>query len=172
MIRTSSILFWFGLIIAASLALYRTSDRAHELKQQLHEINASIETEQQRIHVLKAEWVYLANPARVETSTKKHLALRPTATQQITTLDNLAEALPTRREAMASATVSATPLVNIKTSLAPRATVADISTRKATTNVAEAIVHVNDHMIIQKTASAQQFPNNIGALINALTPRP
>ena len=56
MIRTPSILFWFGLIIAASIALYRTSDRVQELNTQLHTLDASIDSEQESIHVLKAEW--------------------------------------------------------------------------------------------------------------------
>jgi cell division protein FtsL len=165
MIRSSTVLFWFSLVIIASLALYRTSDRAHTLNKQLKELNTAIETEQQSLHVLKAEWAWLANPTRIEKSAKKHLALRPTSPQQIVSLAELAEVLPTRKEAMASVSVTATPMANVRTTLVmPRA-------KTPTKSMAAAQVtntHINDRMIIQRTASAQPMPDSIGALINQL----
>jgi cell division protein FtsL len=174
MIRTSSVLFWFGLVIIASLALYRTSDRVHELNARLREVNTAIENEQQSIHVLKAEWVYLANPARVEAAAHKHLALRPTSPQQVTELSSLSEVLPTRSEAMASVAISGTPIANIKSSLEPMPTrVATIAVgakhAKAPITVASADTgHINDHMIMQRTASAAPSPDSIGNLITEL----
>jgi cell division protein FtsL len=171
MIRTSSVLFWFGLIIVASLALYRTSDRVHELTSQLRDLNASIEDEQKSIHVLKAEWVYLANPARIETAAKKHLALRPTSPQQVAQIDALSEVMPTRSEAMASVAITGTPIANIKTTLPPHPVT--VATRhKAVMTVAAADTgHINDHMMMERTASAQPAPDSIGALLSELTPQ-
>jgi cell division protein FtsL len=171
MIRTSSVLFWLGLTLIASLALYRTSDRVHELNVQLRDINAAIEAEQQSIHVLKAEWVYLANPARVEAAAHKHLALRPTSPQQVTPLDSLAEVLPTRSEAMASVAISGTPIANIKSTLEPMPprAVAVIAKHKSAVTVASADSgHINDHMNMQRTASAAPLPDSIGTLITEL----
>ena len=96
MIRASSILFWFALTIAVSLGLYHTSYHVQELRAQLKGVNAQIEAEQGNIHVLKAEWVYLANPARIEDAARKHLALQPTALKQIAKLDKLPGVLPAR----------------------------------------------------------------------------
>lgn len=167
MIRTSSVLFWFGLIIVASLALYRTSDRVHELNLQLHDINASIEEEQKSIHVLKAEWVYLANPARIEAAARKHLAMRPTMPTQVAAMDELAEALPTRGEAMASVAVTSTPIANIKSTLAPHVVAA--AKHKAVLTVAIADTgHINDRMMMERTASTQPTPDSIGALLTQL----
>ena len=170
MTRTSSVLFWFGLTIVASLALYRTSDRVHELNTQLRDINSAIEAEQQSLHVLKAEWVYLANPARVEAAAHKHLALRPTSPQQVTALDSLAEVLPTRSETMASVAITGTPIANIKSSLPPRAmAVAVLAKTKVPVTVASADSgHINDHMMMQRTASAAPMPDSIGSLITEL----
>ena len=81
MIRASSTLFWFGLAIIASLWFYRTTDNVLALEHQLRSINTATENEQQSIHVLKAEWVYLANPARIEAEARKHLAPAPAARQ-------------------------------------------------------------------------------------------
>src|SRR5271170_3200947 len=105
MIRASQILFWFGLSIAASIALYHTSDRTRELDRELRAANAAIEAEQQKIHVLRAEWAFLANPQRIEAEAKKFLtALRPTVPRQVIDLADLDEALPTLKEKMASVT--------------------------------------------------------------------
>jgi cell division protein FtsL len=178
MTRTPSILFWFGLIIVASIALYRTSDRVQDLNRQLHDLTASIESEQQSIHVLKAEWAYLSSPARVEVSAKKYLALRPTAPKQIAALDDLPDALATRGKpapkAAPNITVDATPIATIKTSLsvpAPRP-VAAARKKPATTVAAAKPSRMDDHMIIERTASAQPLPDSIGSLINQLAEHP
>lgn len=173
MIRTSSVLFWFSLIIIASLALYRTSDRVHELNTQLRQVNADIESEQQSIHVLKAEWVYLANPARVEAAAHKHLTLRPTSPQQVTDLSSLSEVLPTRSEAMASVAISGTPIANIRSNMEPMptrpTTVAVVVKHAAPIALASVDAgHINDHMIMQRTASAAPTPDSIGTLITEL----
>lgn len=176
MIRTSSILFWFSLIIIASLGLYRTSNQVQELGQRLHDVNASIDAEKQNLHVLKAEWVYLTNPARVEAVSRRHLALRPTAPQQVATLDMMPEVLPTRAEAMATVAVNATPVANIHTTLAARVatlpvTVSQGAKAKPVTVAANDAGHMRDHMImIQRTASAAPLPgDSLRNLIGGLT---
>lgn len=170
MIRASSVLFWFGLTIVASLALYHTSDRVHELDQQLHDLNASIDSEQQSIHVLRAEWGYLANPARVEAEAKRHLiAMRPTAPQQVVSLNNLAEILPTRQEAMASVSVTTTPIATIKTSLAVSPRPYPLPRHKL--GVIADSGHLRNYMIMQRTASVQPL-DSIGALLDTLNSHP
>jgi cell division protein FtsL len=164
MIRASSVLFWFGLVIVASLALYRTSDQVHALDLQMRDLSAAIDSERQSIHVLKAEWVYLANPARVEAAAKKHLALRPTAPAQVVSLKSLDEALPTRTEAMSSVSVSTAPIANVKTSLAPMPI--------AKPKIVAVDDHINDHIVIQHTASAQGSLDSIGALLAELGAHP
>ncbi len=163
MIRVSRILFWFGLTLAASLMLYQTSDRVHELDQELRNVNTAIEQEQQSLHVLKAEWVYLANPTRVETLTKKYLALRPTGTQKIIRLADLDVLLPSRSEAVARVAVTSTPIASINTGKRPAVQMASSHDNSG---------HINDHMIMQRTASAQPLPNSIGTLIAELGTHP
>ena len=149
MIRASSVLFWFGLIIAASLVLYHTSDRVRGLDRQLRTLNGAIEAEQKNIHVLKAEWVYLANPARIEAAAKRHLALRPTTPQQVIQLSDLDDTLPTRSQAMASVAVTSTPIASLKTSLAMPA-----PANAPKIKLVSSVGHINDHMKMQRTASA------------------
>ena len=66
----------------------------NELDQQLRGLNAQIESEQESTHVLKAEWVYLANPARVEAEVKDHLDLQPTAPRRVAALRDIGDLLP------------------------------------------------------------------------------
>ncbi len=174
MTRASSVLFWFSLAIVASVAFYHTSDGVQSLEKQLRTLNASIEAEQKSIHVLNAEWVYLANPARVEIEAHKHLALRPTAPQQVARMDDMAELFPTRGEAMASVAVNATPMANIKTSLTPPAQHAS-NTPKARPVMAVASAdtgHINEHMMMQHNAPAPAAPDAIGSLIHELGTHP
>ena len=177
MIRSSSVLFWFGLVIIASIALYRTSDRVQELNHQLSIVNAAIESEQQSIHVLKAEWVYLANPDRVKMLAQKHLALRQTSPQQIASLEGFTEILPTRHESQTSVAVTTTPIVNVHTSLAalsPSQHFASTHAKPANIHVASANTgHIADHMLMQHSASAQQVSlDPIGSLIGQINAHP
>jgi cell division protein FtsL len=96
MSRFACLFFWVSLAIAASVGLYHTSYRVHDLGLQLHNVNLAIEAEQRNIHVLKAEWVYLSNPEKIEVAAKKHLALRATSLQQIARVESLPDVLPSR----------------------------------------------------------------------------
>lgn len=170
MIRTSSIPFWFSLAIIASIAFYNTTDHVQSLEQKLRSLNASIENEQQNIHVLNAEWVYLANPERVEAEARKHLtALRPTAPQQVARMGDIAEMLPTREESMTSVAVNSMPIGNIRSSLTAPHVVASLKKPKGTIAVASIDTgHINERMILQHVATAPSSPDTIGSLISEL----
>lgn len=179
MIRTSSALFWFGLVILASIGLYRTSDRVQELNHKLTNLNTAIEAEQQSIHVLKAEWVYLSNPERIKTLADRHLALRATSPQQIISLGTMADFLPTRHDAMVAVAVTNTPIPNIRTNLSavlPPQPQHLASVHAKTSNIQVASFdtgHITDHMTIRRTASAQQPSfDQIGTLISQLDEHP
>ncbi len=99
MIRSCSSLF-FGLaaIIGASLMLYHTSDRVASLDRRLIELNEEIEAEEESLHVLRADWVYLANPARVEGQAFRYLNMQPTELQRIMASENISKVLPLNSE--------------------------------------------------------------------------
>ena len=176
MTRSFSMFVWFGLIIGASLALYHTSDRVHELNTQLNDINAAIDAERQSIHVLKADWVYLSNPDRVSKIAKRHLDVRPSNPRQIAALSEVTQILPTRNEAMTHVAVSSTPIANVRSTLAAMAShPSAVVKAKHVTQVASAAdaPRQNDHMIMQRapmqvTASAAPVGDSIGAYINGL----
>lgn len=151
MTRASIILFWFSLTIVVSLGLYHTSYRVEELDRTLRSLNAQIEMEQRNIHVLKAEYVFLTNPARIEAVARKHLALQPTEPKQISKLGRLASLIPTRLEGARLAEVA--PLRPAAATPRPAAEETD---------------RVNTHLAIRKTASAESSLTRTLALAPAL----
>lgn len=64
----------------------------HDVKEQearLAELNREIQTNQEAIHVLKAEWSYLNDPARLRALSEKFLSMKVMGPSQIATLDML-----------------------------------------------------------------------------------
>jgi len=185
--RSTSVLFlWLGLTIAASLMLYHTSDRVHALDQQLKTLNAQIDAEQQSLHILKAEWVYLANPARIEAEAHRHLALLPTAPRRVAALQDIASLLPAHdgnepvfaakdlapdtkallAVQMADAAPSTTTKAQPNTSVIP--------VKRKTNHVFATLNEgrINDHMIMEHASIQQASTDSIGTLIASLSLRP
>ena len=168
----SSLLSWFALAIMASLMLYHTSDRVNALGHQLTALNAQIEAEQQSMHVLNAEWVYLANPARVEAAVKRHLDLQPTQPNRVLVMKNIGSLLPLHDgvepapQIETSQAAAPTPVVHVaqRKNDAPNVLSAKTDRIIATLNAG----HINDHMILKHTAAANPSADRIGALINSL----
>jgi cell division protein FtsL len=76
----------------------------HEVRDQearLAELNRDILRNQEEIHVLKAEWSYLNDPARLRQLSEKFLSMRVMSPSQITSLS------PARREPTATAALAA-----------------------------------------------------------------
>ncbi len=154
MIRScASLFFWLSMTIGASLMLYHTSDRVAALDHRLRDLNKEIEAEDASLHILKAEWVYLANPARVETQAYRHLSMLPTELRRIMTAQTMDKALPLSDESMrqladASREVPSEKMARDRSQETPAATVAMDSKQNrtyATLNEGR----INDHMVIQ-----------------------
>ncbi len=171
MIRsTSSLFLWLCLIIGASLMLYHTSDKVHALNTRLADLNRQIEAEQKSLHVLKAEWVYLANPARIESKAKRHLKLKPTGADRISSLQNMGGLLPLNDGVVLAATkapeplpATASPIKVVSASAAPRTKHDRIL---ASLNAGR----INERMTLQHAVEAK--PDRLDAVIGKLGLRP
>jgi cell division protein FtsL len=93
MIRMSS-MFWGLLVILASAALYHTSYHVQSLQQELDDYNEQIAAEREQMHVLQAEWSYLAAPDRLQQLANKHLGMQRAKPYQVVTLQQLDQRLP------------------------------------------------------------------------------
>jgi Predicted secreted (periplasmic) protein len=84
----------------------------HEVKEQearLAELNQEIQSNQEAIHVLKAEWSYLNDPARLRALSEKFLSMKVMGPAQIASLETLPAAAPVA-VARASAPAVAAPV--------------------------------------------------------------
>jgi hypothetical protein len=90
--RWSATVLFVALAGALSFGLYAIKHRVIALESRLNEINRGIARDLQAIHVLRAEWSYLNEPARLRELAKRHLGMEPASGRQFGTL----AALPAR----------------------------------------------------------------------------
>ena len=86
-------LLGFGILVM--------KNQVQGLEKQLVSINQNIQNDIKTIHVLKAEWSHLNNPARLRKLAAKHISLNPIQAEQIINLSALPfdyEVDPIRRE--------------------------------------------------------------------------
>ena len=82
-------LFWIGLAIAAGYTTIQFKYDVQALERELVQLDSEILRHQEAIHVLKAEWAYLNEPARLERLSRRHLDLSPLRGSQILDLASL-----------------------------------------------------------------------------------
>ena len=82
---------FFALILCIFLGggLYKVKHGVSDLEKDLRMVRAQIEHAQESIHLLRAEWVYLNNPHRLEELNKKYLKLKPVETIQMASLRSI-----------------------------------------------------------------------------------
>ena len=83
---------------AAGAALFRVSYDVSALDERLQTLNRQIVADQQAIHVLRAEWSFLNQPARLEELSRRYLDLQPLAGAQIAGAAALPVRLPVAEE--------------------------------------------------------------------------
>ncbi|MEW5727168.1 MAG: energy transducer TonB [Pseudomonadota bacterium] len=80
---------WSCVAAAIGVGLYFIKHEVKEQEARLAELNREIQRNQEAIHVLKAEWSYLNDPARLRQLSEKYLGMKPMAPAQVATLDTL-----------------------------------------------------------------------------------
>lgn len=86
MIRPAMILI---VLLAASLGvtLFVVKYQVQDLENQLVALNREISDDRQAIHVLKAEWSHLNEPARLRKLAERYLGLEAVQAKQVGTVD-------------------------------------------------------------------------------------
>jgi len=74
-LRSSVTTFLFLLAFSAAF-LFVVKHKVQRLDKELKQITNEMNQEQENIHILSAEYSYLANPKRVKTLIVKHLSLK------------------------------------------------------------------------------------------------
>ncbi len=88
MLRKTDFL-WISLAAFAGVSLFHTSYRVQSLKDEKITLERQIVAEQDGIQVLKAEWSFLNDPARLEQLAATYLSLKPITATQIAGFDVL-----------------------------------------------------------------------------------
>ena len=88
MLRLGTLL-WFALAVAAGFATIQFKYDVQALERELVQLDSEILRHQEAIHVLKAEWAYLNEPARLERLSRRYLDLSPLRGSQIANLASL-----------------------------------------------------------------------------------
>jgi cell division protein FtsL len=82
-------ILWSVLAGGIGVGLFFIKHEVKDLERQLGKLTAEIQHEQETIHVLRAEWSYLNDPARLRALAEKHLGMHPVTPAQVATLDSL-----------------------------------------------------------------------------------
>jgi cell division protein FtsL len=84
-------IIWTLVIIVSAYGLYQVKYQVRDVKKEAARIDAQLQAENKTLHVLKAEWVYLNRPARLQELSRKHLDLVPLAADQMMDNHSLAD---------------------------------------------------------------------------------
>jgi cell division protein FtsL len=133
MIRTGTAI-WLGVVCVVGFTMFKVKYDVQELEEQLGRVSRAIATDQDAIHVLKAEWSFLSQPNRLTDLAKRHLELAPIGTVQLGTLEQL-QTLPMRPGAAPAEAVA--PVATAAPAL-PAAKPAEPSLAGSSTNLAQA----------------------------------
>jgi hypothetical protein len=96
---------WIAIAGAMGYGLYQLKHEVIALENELFRLNRQIVQEQEHIHVLKAEWSFINQPARLQELAARHLDLQPMAPRQFGRLEALPE-MPAAPEAGMRATAA------------------------------------------------------------------
>ncbi len=88
MTRIAGFLF-FLTAASAALFLFYIKQEVREMEEELGIVHRDILRHQEAIRVLKTEWSYLNQPARIADLAGRHLGLRPVTAQQFVHLEDL-----------------------------------------------------------------------------------
>ncbi|MBT3808707.1 MAG: hypothetical protein HOL07_09360 [Rhodospirillaceae bacterium] len=141
MIRPTSLILMV-LAAAAGGALFQIAFEVSELDDELAQLNTDIRTDRDAIHVLRAEWSFLNQPARLEELTRRHLDLLPVSGAQIAGTGAVPvlpqDELPTTGSNIAGV-VTPAAIPAAARAAAPRAKPAAPAPRPSVTRVAEKV---------------------------------
>ncbi len=73
---------WFALCVVVGGFLFLTTQRVNDGRQHLALLTQAIQTEEESLRVLQAEWSYLNQPDRLEKLSREYLQLSPMKGQQ------------------------------------------------------------------------------------------
>lgn len=87
--RISTIMTWIVFILPLAMGLFYVKHVVENTEEDLAALEDQINFDQDEIHVLKAEWIYLSRPDRVKKLADRYLDLQPTNSTQIADINSI-----------------------------------------------------------------------------------
>ena len=87
--RIATAAAWVVLPIAAGVGLYMLKMQVESQEQHLASLQRQIVETRESIHVLKAEWSFLNDPARLRDQAERLLAMHPVRPNQLVAIDSI-----------------------------------------------------------------------------------
>jgi cell division protein FtsL len=84
-----TILAAFAIALIAAVGVFVLKHEVQKLEQELGQLHRQILTDQEALHVLKAEWSHLNQPERLKELAQRHLGLEALAPGQIVRFEDL-----------------------------------------------------------------------------------
>src|SRR5438552_13118414 len=82
MIRFASLL-WLALVAVTGFATFKVKYAVQDIEEELNKVRRQTITEQQEIHLLRAEWTALTQPERLADLNRHFLSLAAVAPKQL-----------------------------------------------------------------------------------------
>ncbi len=118
MMRGMTIL-WTMLALMVGISLFLLKYEVQSLEERLAALDGEIRRNQESLHVLKAEWSYLNDPARLRELNERHLELKPYLPEQVIAIADLPMAAPDTPDAPEDEPASRRTLVEAQPPSAP-----------------------------------------------------
>lgn len=80
---------WMILVLGGGVGLYLLKHEVQAMESRLAELRRQTYSDQQAIHVLRAEWTYLNEPARLKSLAQRHLGMEPMSATQVAMIADL-----------------------------------------------------------------------------------
>ncbi|MGD9537208.1 MAG: hypothetical protein AB7P52_06365 [Alphaproteobacteria bacterium] len=82
-------LAWIGAIVVVAITLFLISYEVQRVEKEIAALDREATTQEEAIHVLRAEWSYLNRPDRLAALAERHLDLAPVVPAQLTAAKRL-----------------------------------------------------------------------------------
>jgi len=133
MIRLGTVL-WLVLVAFVGFGMFKVKYEVMDLEDELAHANRAITADQDAIHVLKAEWAFLAQPSRLAELSRRFLDLAPLGTSQLGQISAIALRPTAVPVAVAGAPLTTPPTPGAKPLVIPPARGTAVANAKVRTS--------------------------------------
>ncbi|OAN46619.1 hypothetical protein A6A04_05770 [Paramagnetospirillum marisnigri] len=82
-------ILWTSVAACIGVFLFFVKHEVKDQERRLTALNSQIQSNQETIHILRAEWSYLNDPTRLRALAEKHLGMHPVKANEVATLDSV-----------------------------------------------------------------------------------